>query len=97
MTPPLTVRTVFVNDQDQEIHSVDLPFSAGPTYVYQEGTVVAPKSAVAMDLVLAGNLHGEVAFFDDLRVLDANLLVNPGFESRSPTGRNTEEIGRAHV
>jgi hypothetical protein len=94
--PPLLVRAVFVDNDDTQLQTTDFPFAAGAEYVYREGTTVAPQGAVAMDLFLGGNLGsglGRPAFFDDVRVLDRNLLTNAGFETRSPTGLDKHTPG----
>ena len=93
LVPPMTVRAVFVDDDGEPLQTTDLPFTAGAEYGYSEGAVVAPRRAVAMDLVVGGNLAGHPAFLDDVRVLDANLLVNGGFETRTPTGQDNRAPG----
>ena len=62
-------------------------------YVYREGTVVAPSFATVMDLSLGVDLADGPAFFDDVRVLDANLLSNAGFETPAPTGQDDAAPG----
>ena len=97
------VRAVFL-DARRRVGSqtTELPFAATTSYVYREGTVVAPR----------GRRHGPppprrprrpAVFVDDVRVLDDNLLINGGFETRSPTGRDDDapdwrfEAGGARV
>jgi hypothetical protein len=70
----------------------DLPFQTATAFVYREGAVTARKGAVAMDLHLGVNLQGNVVF-DDVRVLDENLLRNAGFETREPTGQDDSAPG----
>lgn len=57
------------------------------TYVYRQATVLAPTDATTMELRLGQTLQGRV-LFDDVRVLDRNLLVNPGFETCAPSGQD---------
>jgi hypothetical protein len=92
LAPPVRVRAVFV-DAGAPLESVDLPMSASTRYVHRAGEVVAPGSATAMDLFLGVDLQDSPAYFDDLRVFDGNLLVNGGFETPSPTGRDDEAPG----
>ena len=91
--PPLVVRAVFADVDGVSLQTTNLRFAAGTQYVYREGTVVAPKAAVTMDLLLGAGLTGGPAFFDDVRILDANLLSNGGFETPASTGQDNEAPG----
>jgi hypothetical protein len=98
----LRLRAVFVDHNDNEIATSTLGFATSGQYAYREGTATAPNAAVAMDVILGGSMSAP-ALVDDLRVLDDNLLANPGFETRAPNGRSDQapgwrfESGRAEV
>jgi hypothetical protein len=91
--PTTTIRCVFRDAAGQQLAVADMVHDTpGTEYAYREATVVAPAGAAALELLLDHDLTGTV-LFDDLRVLDGNLLANPGFERRAPTGDEEKSPG----
>jgi hypothetical protein len=90
---PVVVRAVFTDVSDVPVQTTDLTFAASTQYAHHEGTAATAVSAVAMDLLLGADLIGGPAFFDDVRILDANLLSNGGFETPAATGQDDEAPG----
>jgi hypothetical protein len=91
--PTTTIRCVFRDAAGQELAVADMVHDTpGTAYVYREATTVAPARAATLELFLGHELTGTV-LFDDLRVLDGNLLANPGFERRAPTGDEQKSPG----
>lgn len=88
------VRASFLNAKNETVGTTELLLPTGPRYRYREGMVIAPRSAVALEVLLLGaHFDGFPTFVDDVRVLDANLLSNGGFETPAPTGREDETPG----
>ena len=97
-TPPIIVRAAFDDAHGTPLHTAQLSFTTDANYTYREGTVVAPQAAVVMTLSLDFDVTvGASAFVDDVRVLDANLLTNSGFETPAPTGSDRQVPGWAFI
>ncbi len=91
--PTATIRAVFLDEAGDTLEVADMIHTTPvPTYVYRQETVLAPPNAATMELRLGHALQGRV-LFDDVRVLDRNLLVNPGFETRAPSGQEDAAPG----
>ncbi|MCA1587011.1 MAG: hypothetical protein LC791_20325, partial [Acidobacteria bacterium] len=86
--PTTTIRAVFLDAAGATLTTADMTHTTpAATYVYRQATVLAPLDAATMELRLGHALQGRV-LFDDIRVLDRNLLANPGFETRAPSGQD---------
>jgi hypothetical protein len=89
----MRIGVVFLDRDDTPVATTGTAFPAPVSYAYGQTVVVAPTSAVAMDLVLGGAVTETSVFVDDVRVLDDNLLANAGFETRAPSGRDDDVPG----
>jgi len=86
-TPATLVYTLFAADGAVLASGVVAEQTGTAPYSYYQVTFDAPDTVAFLEL--AGTVEGVgagVAFFDDLRVRDRNLLRNGGFELRSPDG-----------
>jgi len=72
------------------IGSVTQTLSTGTSYTYAQAAVRTPATAVALELQIGSQPGTGPLDVDDIRVTDANVLRNAGFEMRPPNGRDTE-------
>jgi hypothetical protein len=91
--PTTTIRCVFRDAAGRELAVADMVHDTpGTGYVYREATAISPAGAATMALLVGHELTGTV-LFDDVRVLDGNLLANPGFERHAPSGDEEKSPG----
>nr|HPH70117.1 hypothetical protein [Kofleriaceae bacterium] len=70
---------------------IDVPPSQ---WSYLEGTVISSANTYMVEVALrVGGGSSAPAWFDDVRILETNGFMNPGFETRSTTGVATEIPG----
>ena len=100
LTPAWATLTANVVDRDGHVLQAKVVNTTrgNSPYGYAEQVIVADDSpgATAVAIELVGAVDGAGAgkvWFDDLRVRDRNLLVNGGFETRSPDGQSDRAPG----